>query len=118
MTEIMEVRAVVRLEMLDRVVRRLKESGVPRLTVTRVHAIGSGADPATLRFSSREGSAYADKAQVQFICDRERCEMYCELIAKSAHTGRQGDGIVSVHPVASVAKIRTEHRPRGFGLND
>lgn len=76
MTEIMEARAVVRLEMLDRVVRRLKESGVPRLTVKRVHAIGSGVDPATLRFLSREGSAYADKPQVQFICDRDRCDMF------------------------------------------
>ncbi len=107
MSEIVEVRAVVRLEMLDRVVRRLKESGVPRLTVTRVHAIGRGMDPASSKYSFHEGSAFADKAQVQFICDGERCEMFSELIAKSARTGRQGDGIVSVHPVVSVAKIRT-----------
>lgn len=107
MSEIVEVRAVVRLEMLDRVVRSLKECGVPRQTVTRVHAVGAGADPAMSRFSFHEGSAYADKAQVQFICDSDRCDMFCEIIAKSAHTGRQGDGIISVHPVASVIKIRT-----------
>jgi len=107
MQEMMEVRAVVRLEMLDRVVRRLKESGVPRLTVTRVHAIGAGADPATSKFSFHEGSAYADKAQVQFICDAARSEMFQGIVAKSARTGRQGDGIISIHPVAGVVKILT-----------
>lgn len=107
MSELVEVRAVVRLEMLDRVVRRLKECGVPRLTVTRVHAIGAGADPETARFSMHEGSAYADKAQVQFICAGARSEMFQEIIAKSARTGRRGDGIVSIHPVAGVVKILT-----------
>ncbi len=107
MSEIVEVRAVVRLEMLDRVVRCLKESGVPRMTVTRVHAIGKGMDPDKSRYSFHEGSAFADKAQVQFICASERCGMFSELIAKSARTGRQGDGIISIHPVTSVAKIRT-----------
>lgn len=107
MDALVEIRAVVRLEMLDRVVRRLKECGVPRLTVTRVHAIGAGADPATAKFSMHEGSAYADKAQLQFICAAARSEMFREIIAKSARTGRQGDGIISVHPVAGVMKILT-----------
>ncbi len=36
--------------------------------------------------------------------------MYSELIAKAARTGRRGDGIVSVHPVQDVMKIRTGTR--------
>jgi nitrogen regulatory protein PII len=107
MSDMVEIRAVVRVEMLDRVVRGLKEAGVPRLTVTRVHAIGAGVDPASTKLSLEEGSAYADKAQVQFICGGDRREMYTELIARLAHTGRQGDGIVSVHPVLAVTKLRT-----------
>lgn len=107
MMELVEVRAVVRLEMLERVVRGLKESGVPRLTVTRVHAIGAGADPASAKLSLDEGSEYADKALVRFICAGERCQMFTELIARSARTGRRGDGIVSVHPVLAVTKVRT-----------
>ncbi len=106
-SELVEIRAVVRTEMLDRVVRCLKESGVPRLTVTRVHAIGAGVDPASEKFSLAEGSAYADKAMVQFICSGERCASFVELIADTARTGRRGDGIVSVHPVRGVKKIRT-----------
>ncbi len=107
MSNMVEVRAIVRLEMLDRVVRTLKDSGVPRLTVARVHAIGAGVDPASQKFSLEEGSAYADKALVQFICDGDQCAMYTELISNAARTGRHGDGIVSLHPVGGVTKIRT-----------
>ncbi len=107
MNEMVEVRAIVRMEMLDRVVHRLKDAGLPRLTVTRVHAIGAGVDPASAKISFTEGTEYVDKALVQFICAGERCDLYAELIAEAARTGRQGDGFVSVHPVAGVRKIRT-----------
>ena len=107
MSNMVEVRAIVRLEMLDRVVRTLKDSGVPRLTVARVHAIGAGMDPASRKLSLEEGSAYADKALVQFICGGDRCAMYTESISNAARTGRCGDGIVSLHPVGGVTKIRT-----------
>lgn len=107
MGELVEIRAVVRIEMLDRVIHQLKDAGVPRLTVTRVHAIGAGVDPATARLSLHEGSEYADKALVQFVCGGDRCEMFTELICGAAHTGRRGDGIVYVQPVLAVTKIRT-----------
>ncbi len=107
MDEMVEVRAIVRLEMLDRVVHELKTCGVPRLTVVKVHAIGAGVDPKTARISFEEGTPYADKALVQFICASERCDMLTELLAKVARTGQRGDGIISVHPVLSVVKIRT-----------
>jgi len=107
MSEMVNIRAIVRVEMLDRVVQTLKESGCPRLTVTRVHAIGSGMDPTNPKYGFDEGSAYVDKAQVQFVCGAERSEMFSELIARAARTGNQGDGIVYVHPVDRVVKIRT-----------
>ncbi len=107
MTNMVEIRAILRVEMLDRVVRCLKESGVPRLSVTRVHAIGAGVDPASVKFSFDEGSAYADKAVVHFICGADRCEMFTELIANAARTGRRGDGIVTVSAIQNVTKIRT-----------
>lgn len=102
-----EIRAIVRLELLDAVIYCLKQAGVPRLTVERVHAIGSGVDPDAAKISVREGSEYADKGQVRFICAGNRCAMFTELIARAARTGRPGDGIVSVHPVLEVTKIRT-----------
>jgi len=109
-TSLVEIQAIVRIEMLESVVHRLKEAGVPRLTVERVHAIGSGVDLASGKLSFREGSEYAEKGMVRFICGGDRCAMFTELIADAARTGRPGDGIVSVHPVLSVTKIRTGAR--------
>ncbi|HMU61000.1 MAG TPA: P-II family nitrogen regulator [Gemmatimonadales bacterium] len=107
MSTLVEVNAVVRVEMLDRVIHMLREAGVPRLTVVPVHAIGQGVDPAAAKLSVREGTEYAEKATVRFICDGERCAMYTELICNAARTGRRGDGIVFTRPVLGVTKIRT-----------
>lgn len=105
MSSLVEVRGIVRREVLDRVVRRLEEA-VPRITVTRIHAVGAGvhADPASI---SVEEGAYRDMAMVQCVCAEERSAMITELIVQAARTGRPGDGIVSVHPVRQVTKIRT-----------
>lgn len=110
METLVEIRAVVRRPMLDRVVCALKEAGVPRLTVTNVHAIGAGVDPASTQISWDEGSRYADKAVVQFVCGHGECQDMADLISRVARTGRRGDGIVIVSPVLDVIKIRTGRR--------
>lgn len=107
MSDIVEIRAIVRREMLDRVVHGLREAGVPRLSVTRLHALGAGVDPSVSGVAAEEGAEEMDKALVQFICAGDRCEMYAELIARAAHTGLPGDGYVTVTPVKGVVSIRT-----------
>lgn len=92
MSDIVEIRAIVRKSMADRVIAALKAAGVPRMTVTPVHSIGAGVDPAVAKISWREGSEYSDKVVVQFICGRDDW---------------QGDGIVAVYPVLHVRQIRT-----------
>jgi nitrogen regulatory protein PII len=107
MTSLMTVRGIVRLAMLDRVIHALRGAGVPRLTVTRVHAIGAGVDPATARLSVEESAEYADKALVEFVCGSEAASHLTGVLCEAAHTGRRGDGIVYALPVAEVVKIRT-----------
>ncbi len=107
MTELVEVIAIVRTAMLERLVHVLRDAGVPRLTVTPIHAIGRGVDPAAARLSVDEGVPYSDKSKVEFVCRGERSTMYTELICRAAGTGRQGDGIVYLRPVLGVTKIRT-----------
>ena len=53
--QLVEIRAIVRIELLDSVVHCLEGAGVPRLAVDRVHAIGSGVDPDAVRISFDEG---------------------------------------------------------------
>ena len=110
MSELVEIRAIVRREMLDRVVHGLKETGLPRLSVGCVRAIGAGVDPVLASISCEAGSEVIDKAMIQFLCANERSAMFVELIQRTAHTGRRGDGIVWVHPVGDVINIRSGER--------
>jgi nitrogen regulatory protein PII len=107
MSELCQITAVVRTEMLDRVIHLLQEAGVPRMNVIPIHAIGRGADPTASRLSVEAGTKTGKKSMVWFVCAAERCDMYTELIAGAAITRRQGDGIVYVTPVLNVTKIRT-----------
>lgn len=107
MSDMVEVHAIVRRAMLDRIVHGLKTAGVPRLTVARVHAIGAGVDPASAQISLDETSEYADKAMVAFICPAHRSPGLIEVLLHAGRTGRRGDGIVYVQPVTQVVKIRT-----------
>lgn len=106
MNQLVEVRAIARRQVLERVVRCLNDAGIPRFTVSKGHAVGAAiaADPAHF---GEEGVAYRDVALVQCICARDRCAMITELIRRAAHTGQPGDGIVSVHPVLELTKILT-----------
>ncbi len=105
MSELVEVSAIVRPEMVDRVIHTLKDSGVPRLSVAHVHSLGAGVDPESKQISLEEATTYTEKARVCFICESERAEMFAELIARAARTGHRGDGIIFVRPILGVTKI-------------
>jgi nitrogen regulatory protein P-II 1 len=113
MTEpaMVEVRAVLRTGRLSRVLHALDEAGVPRSTISHVHGTGAGVDPAEARLAlDEEGGRYMDKVLVRVLCGAERCGDLVDVIAGAARTGKRGDGIVSIHPVLEVVKIRTGGR--------
>lgn len=104
MSELVEVRAIVRRQALEQVVRTLTDAGIPRLTVTKGHAVGAAvaADPGHF---GEEGVAYRDVALVQCVCSRDRSAMVSELICRAARTGKPGDGIVAIYPVLELTKV-------------
>lgn len=101
------VKAIVRTERVARVVAGLREAGVPRLTISHVHAIGSGVDPRDYRLSIESGSAYTEKAKIELICKAEDADRVVAVIRELARTGERGDGIVAVQEVERCVKIRT-----------
>ena len=104
---LVRLEAVVRPEVLDRVIHALRDGGALRLTVMQAHAIGAGADPETAKLSMLEGSAFAEVAVVQVVCPAAQARKLTDAMLGAAHTGRRGDGIVVESSVRSVVKIRT-----------
>ncbi len=101
------IEIILRTECVERVVRGLRENGVPRLTITHVHSLGSGVDPEHYRLSFEEGAAYTENAKITLVVKAEMAPSLIELVRTRACTGHQGDGVIFVCDVERVVKIRT-----------
>lgn len=101
------IEAIVRIERVAPTVAALREAGIPRVTVSHVHALGSGVDPEHYRLSFEEGGAYTEKAKILLVCPAETVDRAVEAIRTEGRTGHRGDGVVFVSDVERVVKIRT-----------
>lgn len=102
-----EIKAYIRPERVENVVRALQDAGVPHLVVTHVRALGSGVDPDHERISLETGGWYTEKVKLEFVCAQPDLERLIAELVAAARTGERGDGVVFVHPVERAVKIRT-----------
>lgn len=101
------LKAIIRIERVEHVVAGLREAGVPRLTISHVHALGSGVDPEHYRLSLEAGAAYTEKAKIELICHTEDVERLLDVVRSRACTGHRGDGVIAVLDVERCLKVRT-----------
>lgn len=101
------IEAIVRTERVASVVAALRETGIPRLTLSHVHALGSGVDPEHYRLSFEEGGPYTEKAKILLVCPTDQVDRVIDAIRREGRTGHHGDGVVFVSAVERVIKIRT-----------
>lgn len=95
-----KVTAIVRVDVLERVERRLQELRVPGISVTRVKGYGEYED-----YFARDWMT--EHARIEIFLRRERSDEVARAIIDAAHTGGAGDGIVVVLPVESIYRIRS-----------
>lgn len=107
-----ELKAYLRPERLDRVVRALRAAGIPHMSVIHIRALESGLSAEHARISFEAGTAYSDKVKLELVCEEEKTSALVELILEHARTGEHGDGIVFVSPVLEAIKIRSGSRGR------
>lgn len=112
MSEMKDVRAMVRTDCVPRLARALQEAGAIRLYASEVHALGAGVDPEDYEVSANEGEAHTRKAEVEFLCPTESVDELLEVVRDCARTGHRGDGLIIVSDVTAVVNIRTGDRSR------
>ncbi|MBI4410533.1 MAG: P-II family nitrogen regulator [Gemmatimonadetes bacterium] len=105
--ELKVIGAIVRLEVLEEVVTEPRKSGVPRMNIVHVRAVGTGADPTHPKWALELGTTYTEKARIEFVCPADRVDELACLICQHARTGQRGDGVVFASRVDEVIKIRT-----------
>lgn len=101
------IKAFVRTERVDEVVRALEDAGAPGITVSRVHGVGYGYDPYLFTLAPSEVAKSPEVSKVEVVCRAEDLDRLTDTLITGARTGTRGDGIVFVTPVERAIKIRT-----------
>ncbi len=102
-----EIKAYVRIRMIEQVVRALEEAGFRNMTIIDVSALGRLADAKETKYSIEFVERYSKMAKIELACGDKDVNRVVEVIQKSACTHQPGDGIIFVAPVERAVKIRT-----------
>ena len=99
-----KVTAIIRMDVLEKVERKLQEIGVNGISVSEVKGYGEYAD-----FYARDWMV--SHARIEIFTHESRADTIAQAIMETAHVGLEGDGIVAVLPVAKLYRIRTKAEP-------
>jgi nitrogen regulatory protein PII len=107
-----EIKAFVRVNVVDRVVQALEAAGIGNVTIIDVRAIWTGLRdaPRDLYYSLEFAERYMSVAKIETLVRDGDVDRAIEIIRTAARTGRPGDGVVYAIPAESVVHIRTGRR--------
>ncbi len=92
---------------LSRVVKALHDApSFPGFTVLHAHGQGHGRGAGGRYAFGGQDLLYQDRCVVLVICADDQAGVLAEAIAGAAHTGNEGDGIVTISPIESLVRIR------------
>ncbi len=101
------VMAIIKPFKLDEVRDALTELGVQGLTATEVKGFGRQKGQTEIYRGAEYSVSYLPKVKVEVVVDDVLSDQVVEAIAKTANTGRIGDGKIFVTEVSSAVRIRT-----------
>ncbi|MCL4501038.1 MAG: P-II family nitrogen regulator [Deltaproteobacteria bacterium] len=105
-----EVRAYIQPFMLSKVTRALQQiAGFPGMSVIEIKGFGRGRVRVPGDQVVRE---FVPKIRLETVVKNELVEEVVGAIAKAAHTGNPGDGVIFVLQVEQAVRIRTGERDR------
>lgn len=102
-----EIKAYVRVRMLDKVIHGLEEAGFTDMTVIDVQAIRSGLSDEDLVYSFELAERYMNVAKLAIVVRDRDVETVVKTIRQRGRTGRKGDGLIYVCPVDDAIHIRS-----------
>jgi len=93
--------AVVRSDKIEQIARQLNKAGVSGCTVYPVRGYGE-------HWHLYEPLIHGGHHKLEVIVEDEQVERVVNEIVKSGSTGREGDGMLSVFDLQSVASLKTK----------
>jgi nitrogen regulatory protein P-II 1 len=107
-----KIEAIIREEKFDSVKEALHKIGIVGLNVAAIRGHGRQGG---IMLNGRSGSYKVDllpRLQINIVLSEHNVEKTIETIIEAARTDQIGDGIIFVHPVEDVIRIRTGERGR------
>lgn len=99
--------AYIRHDKADSVIQKLEEAGVKGMTLLDANALAEWADKEAFSFSIEYVQKYSKVVKIELICKEEDSDRLIDVISKTAHTGKSGDGWIFVSPVEKAVRIKT-----------
>ncbi len=107
--QIKKVTAIIRDEMLETVKLKLKNMGVPHVTIDSVRGY---VNPQQL-FEMPE---LGEHVRIEVLTEALGIEQVVDCIVSNAFTGTYDDGVITVSPIEDVYKINNGGKPHSFNL--
>jgi len=104
------VTAVVKPHRWEDVRSALEMAGVSGMTVSEVSGYGRQKGHTEVYRGAEYDVALVPKIRVEIVVDDADLDEVLEIIVRTAHTGKIGDGKVWVVPVEQVVRVRTGDR--------
>ena len=102
-----EIKAYIRKEKADIVIRKLQEAGVTGMTVLDVNALAEWADKKAFSYSIEYVQKYSTVIKIELICNKKDVDKLMHVIIKYGHTGKSGDGWVFISNIEKSVRIKT-----------
>ena len=103
-----EIKAYIRHEKAEIVIRKLEEAGVTGMTVLDANALANWADDLIFSYSIEYVQKYSRVVKIELICNKEQLDELISVIAKYGHTGQSGDGWIFVSDIKKAIRIKTK----------
>ncbi|MBA2697252.1 MAG: P-II family nitrogen regulator [Nocardioidaceae bacterium] len=104
------ITAVIKPHKLEDVRAAVEAFGVTGMTVTEASGYGRQKGHTEVYRGAEYDITLVPKVRLEIVVEDDEAADIVDVIVKSAHTGRIGDGKVWVTPVETVVRVRTGDR--------
>jgi len=102
-----EIKAYIRKDRADYVIKKLEESGANGMTVLDVNALAERADEKSFRYSIEYVQKYSTVIKIELICEDHEVEKLTNVVSTFGKTGDSSDGWVFVSNIEKSIRIKT-----------
>ena len=103
-----KIEAIIKPFKLEHVKEALAEIGIEGMTVTEVKGFGRQKGHTEIYRGSEYTVDFLPKVKVEIVVSDENVSRVAATIAKSAKTGKIGDGKIFILPMEEAIRIRTD----------